>query len=590
MSPADLPDKPADSPADLDGTAPAGSSEVADDATPADTPTEADGTAPAGSGVDAQSAAPADDPSDVDDAGRSDQAGSTEDGDGRAARRGLRARTSGALGRVIRLLGGIKPPAPDPDFPETPTKSVRVSVLSATLCLGVSALLVSGKIVEIADRLPLGPERDRWHAAATEVDRFGSRLGLDRPYDLLRDLRGAGDEAGQRIDVIGDVQDLLDLASMPDPFGSSDGQPEPIDPPDAAADGGFQGPRPADDGVAAGIPVDRDNEDADTASGSDDAQTADGNADDQTTATADGNPDDQTTATADGGDRGPASEAAAGEGGSEHDSADGAVDAPAGAEDGAPGLGTDALDPSDAAVGVEAPEEPEAGHAPGRERPSPVSAEAPLRTYVAGDSQAFHLGHALRASPMSEVMDIKLDQRHSTGLARPGYFNWPVHMFFVAVGSDPELLIMTLGSNDWQAMRSEDGGTIRRGTEEWKHEWGRRLSVMLDALNAPYRQIVWVGLPPTRADHFREGYAVMNGIVSGIAAERDFVTMIDIWEMFGGDEPYRESVPPPGDPDGTPVDVRNADGVHMNRRGAEWVVGLVEDEIRSVWDLQTQTD
>ncbi|MYL03496.1 MAG: hypothetical protein F4011_04860, partial [Acidimicrobiaceae bacterium] len=120
-----------------------------------------------------------------------------------------------AVGRrlrgLCRAVGRIRPPLPDTGDHETPTKSVRASVMSATLCLGVAALLVSGKIVEIADRLPLGPDRDRWLEAAAETDDLANRLSLNRPYDLLRDLRGSGDGAGQQIDVIGDVEDLLQL-------------------------------------------------------------------------------------------------------------------------------------------------------------------------------------------------------------------------------------------------------------------------------------------------------------------------------------------------------------------------------------------
>ena len=115
------------------------------------------------------------------------------------------------LGRVNRVVATFRPPLPETAAHETPTKSVRASVLSATLCLGVALLLVSGKIVEIADRLPLGPDRERWLEAATDTDRLANGLSLNRPYDLLLDLRGAGDEAGQQIDVIGDVEELLQL-------------------------------------------------------------------------------------------------------------------------------------------------------------------------------------------------------------------------------------------------------------------------------------------------------------------------------------------------------------------------------------------
>ena len=140
----------------------------------------------------------------------------------------------------------------------------------------------------------------------------------------------------------------------------------------------------------------------------------------------------------------------------------------------------------------------------------------------------------------------------------------------------------TLGSNDWQSMTAPEGHTLSRGSDEWRAEWRRRLGVAFDVLEAPHRQVIWVGLPPTRSDEFREGYAVMNQIAAAAVAERDFVTMIDIWDIFGGDEPYRDAVPPPGDPEGRPVDVRQQDGVHLNQTGSRWVVDLINDQIERI--------
>ena len=444
------------------------------------------------------------------------------------------AARSRLLGRVKRAVGKFRPPLPDTVAHETPTKSVRASVLSATLCLGVALLLVSGKIVEIADRLPLGPDRERWLEAATETDRLAKSLSLNRPYDLLRDLRGAGDEAGQQIDVIGDVEELLQLE-----LGGTAEQP-----PDGEA------AAPADEfAPAPGEPASASPGEPDTRTGEPDTQT--------------GEPDTRT---------------------GEPDTRPGEPDTRTGEPDvAATTTATDSTDATAATATTTTTTVPEGP--PAYVRPVPVSAEAPLVTWVVGDSQAFHLGHGLRREGrLRDVTEITLDQRHSTGLARPGYFNWPVHFFAIAAYYNPEVVVATLGSNDWQSMTAPEGHTLSRGSDEWRAEWRRRLGVAFDVLEAPHRHVIWVGLPPTRSDEFREGYAVMNQLAAAAVAERDFVTMIDIWDMFGGDEPYRDAVPPPGDPGGRPVDVRQQDGVHLNQAGSRWVVDRITDEIERIID------
>ncbi len=448
--------------------------------------------------------------------------------------RRLLQRLDGLAARAKPLLERIRPPVPDTAADQTPTKSVRTSVLSATLCLGMAALLVSGKIVEIADRLPLGPDRDRWLEAATETDRLANRLALNRPYDLLRDLRSAGDDAGQQIDVIGEVDDLLQLefgAAMEQlPTTTASALPEEAVavPTTSVATTDRSGTTTATD-----------------TSGTTDTATTDTSG--TTTAT---DTSGTTTAT------------------------DTAATDTSGTTDTATATITTT---TTSTTTTTVPPEP-----PSYVRPAPVSPDSPLRTFVAGDSQAFYLGHGLRESRLSDMLDITLNQRHSTGLARPSYFNWPVHFFAIAAQFDPEVVVATLGSNDWQSMTSPEGQTLGRGSDEWRAEWRRRLGVAFDVLEAPHRQVIWVGLPPSRSDEFREGYAVMNQLAAEAAAERDFVTMIDIWDMFGGDEPYRDAVPPAGDPEGRPVDVRHQDGVHLNQTGSRWVVDLINDEIERI--------
>jgi len=53
------------------------------------------------------------------------------------------------------------------------------------VCLVVTALLSSGRLVAMADRQEYGPDRDRWLAAAEGVDALSSQLRLDRPAGAI---------------------------------------------------------------------------------------------------------------------------------------------------------------------------------------------------------------------------------------------------------------------------------------------------------------------------------------------------------------------------------------------------------------------
>lgn len=77
---------------------------------------------------------------------------------------------------------------------------VRSSVIAALSCLLLAALLTSGKIVEIAARQELGDARDRQLAVAERFDRVANFFSLNRPFDLILDIRGAGEDVGERVD------------------------------------------------------------------------------------------------------------------------------------------------------------------------------------------------------------------------------------------------------------------------------------------------------------------------------------------------------------------------------------------------------
>lgn len=471
--------------------------------------------------------------------------------------------------------------APGPDAARPATRIVPL-LAAAVACLGLAAMLVSGKLVEIAERQPLGETRDWWLGLATDVDRAANFLSLNRPYDLILDVRGVGTDAGRQVDSIEAVAAAAGIdpdASAVEAAGGEGGEGgagavgSAPDPPGAPA-----GPDPSDDPPVVDSPG-TDPEGGDPPI-TDPPEPGPEGADPPEPGPEVTDPPEAGPDGADPSDPGP-------EGG------DPPVTDP-------PEAGPDGVDPSDVDPGGGDPSgpgsivtgppgaDPSSGETSGTASAPAgrtVTPEAPLRTYVAGDSQATFLGHALYSGRVRDLLEITRGDRIATSLARPDYFNWPAEAQKVAETDDPELIVFFLGANDWQDMVSGEDARLRRGTEEWRQEWGWRLFVTLEVLKSEHRHVVWVGQPPMRSDPFREGAPVLNEIAREVIAGRDDATMIDIWEMFGGDGEYREQVI---GPDGEEFRARQNDGVHLHREASEWVADLVVDVIARRWDLQLE--
>jgi len=339
------------------------------------------------------------------------------------------------------------------------TADSRSAVIAALTCLLLATLLTSSKIVEIAERQEFGDTRDRQLAVAERVDRVANFLSLNRPYDLIQDIRGAGDDAAQQIDSIDVVAADLGLE---------------VDVPDIA---------PVDDTTT----------------------------DNSTTSTT------STTTTV-----------------------------PAG---------------------------------PIRS----VDADAPLSVFVGGDSQAEYLGNAVTTE---SGFDLTVEVQHeiSTSLARPDYFNWPARLAEIVNDQAPEAVVLFIGANDHQDMADDDGNRLVEGTAEWQFEWSRRLAITFDLLEDDDRHVFWVTQPPMRDGELDSGINEINDLAAAVIADRDFVSAIDIWPLFGGESGFSERVTGPG---GDEIRARIDDGVHLTRAASSWVADMVFEDMAALWDFDS---
>jgi uncharacterized protein len=193
--------------------------------------------------------------------------------------------------------------------------------------------------------------------------------------------------------------------------------------------------------------------------------------------------------------------------------------------------------------------------------------QAPLRLWVGGDSMAQEMGSSVvQDAGERGTITSTLDYRISTGLTRPDYFNWPVHLRDDVLPTKPQVMVVMFGANDAQAMLV-NGTAYNVRTPEWQAEYRHRVATTMDLLHGDGRLVIWIGQPRMRADGFDERMQILDGIYASEAASRPWVRFLDSRPVLapegGGYSAYLPGA------DGQPELARQGDGIHLSRFGAD---------------------
>lgn len=212
--------------------------------------------------------------------------------------------------------------------------------------------------------------------------------------------------------------------------------------------------------------------------------------------------------------------------------------------------------------------------------PNPVqtAGREPIRALVIGDSNAEWVGYDLAAYGLRDgALSSKLDFRLSSGLAVPEFFNWPGRLQQqMAVEPPPEAVVVFLGGNDTQNLRTPSGVVMTR-SPEWIEEYSRRVGQMMDIAGARGARVYWIGMPVMRDEARSALVSDMNQAAQNAVAERENARFIDIWELFSDEQGGFATYLP--DYRGEMTAVRQNDGVHLTRVGTTWISLIVYDQI-----------
>lgn len=196
---------------------------------------------------------------------------------------------------------------------------------------------------------------------------------------------------------------------------------------------------------------------------------------------------------------------------------------------------------------------------------------APERVLIIGDSMMQVTAHAtsLALDRRSGVVS-KSHTSIGSGLARLDVFDWMAQADSLVKEFNPDVTMVWFGTNDRQPMQTTDKGIVQLTDSAWEEEYARRVGVMMDKLTAATgSKVYWLELPVMREEKMNQEVAVINRIAKAEADKRGQVQFFPTENVLT----RRPGVYSPilmGN-DGRPIHIREADGIHLSRAGADRV-------------------
>lgn len=182
-----------------------------------------------------------------------------------------------------------------------------------------------------------------------------------------------------------------------------------------------------------------------------------------------------------------------------------------------------------------------------------------------------HLANSLRKRYQIKTVNLS---KQSTGLAYPGFFNWPKTVTdTLAANPNIRLMIVFMGPNDpWDMPQGKGKPFLRFKSPEWEAIYRSRIDAILEQARQRKVQVIWVGLPNMEQPRLSTAMAYLSGLYQERTAlfGQHYVSA----NPFLGypDEQFAYAVQTP---EGQRVKVRGDDGIHFTITGQKMIAAQV---------------
>lgn len=200
-----------------------------------------------------------------------------------------------------------------------------------------------------------------------------------------------------------------------------------------------------------------------------------------------------------------------------------------------------------------------------------------------GEDLGIGLGDVLGSNPAVKVIQ---DAVGNTGLADPGYYNWPANLANELKQYHPKVVVVMMGGNDWQAFLTGPNTAAEPGTAYWRSAYGQRVASLIEEAQNAGAAVFWVGLPPmSPSSALPPAMAPALNAVYQAQAAATGATYVSTWDAFSNSAgQYTEYV---SNAQGQLVAVRDPDGVHLAPpAGCDLAATIVTKSMESTFHIK----
>ena len=124
----------------------------------------------------------------------------------------------------------------------------------------------------------------------------------------------------------------------------------------------------------------------------------------------------------------------------------------------------------------------------------PKISPKPLVYGVGSSTMGTSLGAALSKSLKAEGIKFRKWGKASSGLARPEFHDWPKSIRQVVRQKNPDIFVISLGTNDFQALYHKKKWIRLKEEKKWKQEYRKRVEAALEAASGREgkRMVIWI--------------------------------------------------------------------------------------------------